>query len=49
MGQEIKLTGTNTDSDTTYLFLTGTNLNAGGVSLDRTGTFSQTPVRSDNT
>lgn len=47
MGQEIKLTGTNTD--TTYLFLTGPNLNAGGVSLDGTGTFSQTPVQSDNT
>lgn len=49
MGQEIKLTGTNTDSDTTYLFLTGPNLNAGGVSLDGSGTFSQTPVQSDNT
>ena len=49
MGQEIRLTGTNTDSDTTYLFLTGPNLNTGGISLDGSGSFSKAPVRSDNT
>ncbi|MDE2443600.1 MAG: hypothetical protein O0X49_04380, partial [Methanocorpusculum sp.] len=49
LGQEIKLTGTNTDSDTTYLFLTGPNLNPAGISLDGTGTFSKAPVSSDNT
>ena len=49
MGQEIRLTGTNTDSDITYLFLTGPNLNTGGISLDGSGSFSKAPVRSDNT
>ncbi|MDD4455842.1 MAG: hypothetical protein PHI67_11115, partial [Candidatus Methanomethylophilaceae archaeon] len=33
MGEEITLSGTNTDSGTTYLFLTGPNLASSGVSL----------------
>ena len=51
MGQEIKLTGTNTDSDTTYLFLTGPNLNSNGVSLDalKSGEFTKVSVKTDHT
>lgn len=37
MGEEILLTGTNTDSDRVYLFMTGSGLNRGGVSLLDTG------------
>ena len=33
MGEEITLSGTNTDSGTTYLFLTGPNLGTNGVTL----------------
>ncbi|MCZ0861270.1 PGF-CTERM sorting domain-containing protein [Methanocorpusculum sp. MG] len=33
IGDEIKLTGTNTDSDLVFLFLTGQNLNANGIVL----------------
>lgn len=49
LGQEIKLTGTNTDSDTTYLFLTGANLNSNGVSLDGSGSFTRAQVLTDTT
>ncbi len=34
VGEEIVLSGTNTDNTTTYLFLTGPNLPVGGVRLD---------------
>jgi PGF-CTERM protein len=34
IGEEVTLSGTNTDSDTTYLFITGPNLGANGVKLD---------------
>ena len=33
LGEEIKLSGTNTESDTTYLFIIGPNLNANGATL----------------
>ena len=49
MGQEVKLAGTNTDSDATYLFLTGPNLNNNGISLDGSGQFTQVSVKTDNT
>lgn len=49
VGQEVKLTGTNTDSDTTYLFLTGANLNSNGVGLDGSGSFTRVQVLTDNT
>ena len=49
MGQEVKLTGTNTDSDTTYLFLTGPNLNSNGISLDGSGQFTSVSVKTDTT
>ncbi|MDV0442848.1 hypothetical protein [Methanorbis rubei] len=51
LGEEVKLTGTNTDSDTTYLFLTGPNLNSNGVKLDSPSTQGSTkvPVKSDHT
>lgn len=34
LGEEIVLSGTNTDNTTTYLFLTGPNIAYGGVRLD---------------
>ncbi len=51
LGEEVKLTGTNTDSDTTYLFLTGPNLNSNGVMLDSPSTsgFTKVSVKSDHT
>ncbi|MDE2519087.1 MAG: hypothetical protein O0W93_06705 [Methanocorpusculum sp.] len=51
LGEEIRLSGTNTDSDTTYLFLTGPNLNSNGVSLATlaSGELTKVPVRSDHT
>jgi hypothetical protein len=57
LGEEIRLEGTNSDSETTYLFLTGPNLPSGGarltdiepvVSGDAT-TFTSTEVDPDNT
>lgn len=51
LGEEIKLTGTNTDSDVTYLFLTGPNLNSNGVSLSslKPGEGTKVSVRTDHT
>jgi hypothetical protein len=58
VGEEINLTGTNTASDTTYLFLTGPNLSPSGGRLDSPFTpvidgdpasFTHTPVQSDHT
>ncbi|MGC9434458.1 MAG: MEMAR_RS02690 family S-layer glycoprotein, partial [Methanomicrobiales archaeon] len=58
LGEEITLTGTNSDSDTTYLFMTGPNLAANGVRLDDIdtaatsylpGTFNTVTVESDDT
>lgn len=37
IGEEIKLSGTNTETDTTYFFIVGPNLNSNGVSLDGSG------------
>ena len=37
IGQEIELTGTNTDSDYVYLFITGPNLASDGVILKKVG------------
>jgi len=34
LGEEISLSGTNTDSDMVYLFMTGPNLNSAGVNLN---------------
>ena len=57
LGEEVRLTGTNTDSETTYLFITGPNLPSGGANLvdmvavvsGDAGTFTSTTVNSDNT
>jgi len=59
MGEEVTLSGTNTDSDNVYLYITGPNLvSADGVKLDNiatpcvTGTvasFVQESVKTDNT
>ncbi|MCZ0862078.1 hypothetical protein [Methanocorpusculum vombati] len=51
LGEEIRLSGTNTDSDTTYLFLTGPNLNSNGVSLATlaSGELTKVSVKSDHT
>jgi len=58
VGEEINLTGTNTASDTTYLFITGPNLPPSGGRLDSPFTpvidgdpasFTHSPVQSDNT
>lgn len=57
LGEEVVLSGTNTDSDTVYLFMTGPNLPSSGGSLTnprsavRTGqpdTFTMVPVDSNN-
>ncbi|NYT20847.1 MAG: DUF3821 domain-containing protein [Methanomicrobiales archaeon] len=58
LGEQVVLSGTNTESDTTYLFMTGPNLPSSGGSLTNprvpviTGlpdTFTQVPVDIDNT
>jgi len=58
MGEEITLSGTNTDSGTTYLFLTGPNLGTNGVTLVDPGvsvvngsadTFTSVAVEADDT
>ena len=54
IGSEITLSGTNTDSDTVYLFITGPNLNSNGVKLldlDKSAVDggSQVSVKTDNT
>ena len=58
IGEEIVFSGTNTDSDTTYLFLTGPNLDLNGARLEntsvkvRTGdgsTFTRAAVQADGT
>ncbi len=58
MGEEITLSGTNTDSDITYLFLTGPNLGTNGVNLVNPGvsvvngsaeTFTCVAVETDDT
>ena len=58
IGEEITLSGTNTDSDTVYLFLTGPNLPANGVRLSDVtapvengdpGTFTCVHVEADDT
>jgi len=57
LGEQVVLSGTNTDSDTVYLFMTGPNLPSSGGSLTnprsavRTGqpeTFTMVPVDSNN-
>ena len=57
LGEEIKLSGTNTETDTTYFFMVGPNLNANGVGLVITdvgvtssgGHFETATVQSDDT
>lgn len=57
LGEEVLLSGTNTDSDTTYLFITGPNLPSGGARLtDMTGvvtgdagSFTSEAVAADDT
>ncbi|MDN7026172.1 DUF3821 domain-containing protein [Methanoculleus sp. FWC-SCC1] len=58
IGEEITLSGTNTDNVTTYLFLTGPNLGVNGVQVDNVGTavtdgvantFTSTSVETDDT
>ncbi len=58
IGEEIVFSGTNTDSDTTYLFMTGPNLPTGGVKLSDPGasvvngsaeTFTCVAVETDDT
>jgi PGF-CTERM protein len=58
LGETIKLTGTNTDSKTVYLFLVGPNLATNGVSLaditvtskdNDVNTFKSVDVNTDNT
>ena len=56
IGSEITLSGTNTDSDTVYLFITGPNLKSNGEPLFALGTAvvsqvggSQVSVKTDNT
>jgi len=57
LGEEITLSGTNTASDTTYLFLTGPNLGTNGVNLTRlapvksndSGSFTRVAVNADDT
>ncbi|MCK9307404.1 MAG: S8 family serine peptidase, partial [Methanoculleus sp.] len=58
IGEEITLSGTNTDSYTTHLFLTGPNLSTNGVRLDNLGvpvmdntpaTFTRVDVEADDT
>ncbi len=58
LGEEVKFSGTNTESYKTYLFITGPDLNDHGVNLDDpvvsvingdASTFAQTDVAPDNT
>jgi len=58
IGEEITLSGTNTDSDYVYLFLTGPNLGTNGVKLDalntevvngNASTFTRETVEADDT
>jgi len=55
LGEEVKFSGTNTESYTTYLFILGPNLDANGGQLDNpripvgTGTMESADVQSDNT
>ncbi|MDD1718644.1 MAG: DUF3821 domain-containing protein [Methanoregulaceae archaeon] len=58
IGEEVDLSGKNTETDTTYLFITGPNLPGGGgrltdpripVADGNPSTFTSTPVGSDNT
>ena len=58
VGEEIVVSGTNTDSDTVYLFLAGPDLNTNGVRLDDPGvpvtdgtpaTFTRVDVEADDT
>ena len=58
IGEQIDLTGTNTETSNTYFFITGPNLPVAGGRLDNprvpvingdTTSFTQTPVQSDNT
>ncbi|WP_442919568.1 S8 family serine peptidase [Methanoculleus sp.] len=58
IGEEIVVSGTNTDSDTVYLFLAGPNLNTNGVRLEDPGvpvtdgtpaTFIRVDVEADDT
>ena len=58
LGEEIKFSGTNTESYTTYLFITGPDLNANGAQLvnpqvgvvnQDPSTFAQADVAGDNT
>jgi PGF-CTERM protein len=55
LGEEVKFSGTNTESFTTYLFIIGPNLDANGAQLDNpreaigTGTMVSADVQSDNT
>ena len=54
IGTEITLSGTNTDSDFVYLFITGPNLNSNGVQLlnlsaDATNGGSEVAVKTDKT
>ncbi|WP_220681857.1 hypothetical protein [Methanofollis formosanus] len=54
-GEEIALSGTNTDSDTVYLFMTGPNLDKNGVPLDNlsasaaNGAYLTVDVQADDT
>nr|MBP9008061.1 PGF-CTERM sorting domain-containing protein [Methanospirillum sp.] len=58
LGEEVKLSGTNSETDVTYLFITGPNLpNAGGmlksprkeVNNDQPASFDQADVQDDDT
>ncbi len=58
LGEQVTLSGTNTESDTVYLFMTGPNLPSSGGSLSsprtsvitgRPETFTSVPVDPDNT
>jgi PGF-CTERM protein len=57
LGEEITLSGTCTDGETVYLYMTGPNLNSNGVNLDNlgsvtdqnVGTFTDVDVESDDT
>ncbi|HJK00994.1 MAG TPA: MEMAR_RS02690 family S-layer glycoprotein [Methanocorpusculum sp.] len=47
IGDEIRLTGTNTDSSTVYLFITGPNLATNGLSLKSLGTTTIEPAKNN--
>jgi PGF-CTERM protein len=48
LGEEIKFSGTNTETQTTFLFITGPNLNTQGSSFTRTGDMDIRRTRIDN-